>query len=365
MPSSRRSAPTPEEVAEAFVKVPNTGGPLAVTGDEGTDDDSIEENDIAARVRASLGVSPGDNVRVKLYRRGQFTRKLEWCEDFPPEAVMNGADELIRNTWGAGAYELRVTGSAGTLAKIQIDIAAKPQSAAQQNPAPAPAPAVSDVLAGVLERMADTQAQILARLSAPPPPAAPPLGMAEMLGMLATAKQLFVVPAPPPAAGIVEMAQQMRALKQLGEEFSPPAADPDSPMSMVNGLMGVIGEAIKARSGTQTPALPMPGVQLPSGFDTGTEPAGMASPAPAESAQDQTTRQFLEGVAQGVIQHATENKPAQECANWLAEVLPEEFDPMLKLPNWLDMLCGAMPALEPHRAYLLQVKPLLDAALVG
>jgi hypothetical protein len=362
---TRRAAPTPEETAAAFVQVPNTGGLVTLPDDE-TDDDRIEENDIAARVRASLGGMPGDNVRVKLYRRGQFTRKLEWCEDFPPESVMNGADELIRSTWGAGAYELRVTGSTGTLAKIQIDIAAKPQSI-NANPAPAApaAPAVSDTLAMILQSMADTQSRILEKLSAPPPPAAPALGMAEMLGMLATAKQLFVVPAPPPAAGIVEMAQQMRALKQLGEEFSPPAADPDSPLTMVNGLMGVIGEAIKARSAPQPPALPMPGVQLPSGFDTATEPDASASPntAAPDNASEAMTRQYLEGLAQGVIQHVTENKPAQECAQWLAEALPPEFDPMLKLPNWLDLLCGAMPALSPHRDYLQQVKPLLDAEI--
>ena len=354
-----RRAPTPEETVAAFVQVPGTAVQIH---DEETSIENLptEEDDIAARLRGVMGSAQSDNVRVKLYRRSPLSRKMEWCDDYAPDQVEAGAHELIRATWGAGAYELRVTGSTGTLAKILIDIAPRPERLTPQPPPPA----VSDALAGVLERMADAQAQILARLSAPPPPAPPPMGMTEMLGQLATAKNLFSQPPAPPQAGIVEMAQQMRALKQLGEEFSPPPPDPDNPMSMVNGLLNVVGEAIKSRAPQPQPQ-PMPTLQPPMSTLPDQFPAADgAADGAAETTEENTTRQFMEGIAQGVIEHATQNKPHTECANWLAEVLPDEFLPALKLPNWLDLLCGAMPAMTAHRDYLTAVKPHLDAELI-
>lgn len=366
MATTRRQAPTADEVAAAFVQIPNTA--LAVSTEN--EDDEIEEGNIATRVRAALGGLPGDNVRVKLYRRGQFSRKLEWCQDYPPDEMLNGGDELIRAHWGAGAYELRVTGSAGTIAKMQIDIAARPERVNPATPTHAPAPAVSDALAGVLERMADMQGQILARLSAPapqPPPAPPPMTMQDMLGMLATARTLFAVPPPPPAAGIGELAQQIRAIRELSDDLSPQKeADPDSPGAMVGGLLSVIKSALDMRNPQQNPAQsaqPFPTLTVPQTMNATDPTQQQTEQSQTASAAEANAGEYLAGIVQGFDAFARENKPPQECAQWLYQVLPDEMIPMLGLPNWMNMLLTAMPALEQHKAYLMAVKPLLDALL--
>lgn len=359
-----RKAPTAEETAAAFVQIPNTGGLI----DPMLDDES-EEDDIASKVRAALAQVPADSVRAKLFRRQAHTRKLEWCEDYTPEEMMTNPQAVIRDTWGPGAYEIRLVGSTGTLARHQLDVAAP---TINRTPVPA-SPSVSDALGGVLERMASMQERILERLSTPqppPPPAPAPMGMTELLGLLATAKSLFAQPpAPAPADDIVTTVAKIRALKGLSEELNPQGGDPDNPMSLANNLLGVLGEAFKARSAApanSAPALPMPGIQIPTSLEgPASDMHNLESPAQqqpdAKSTQEETSRLFLEGLAQGVITHAAQSRSPADCAAWLGEVLPDEFVPMLKMPNWLDMLCSAMPALAPHRGYLEQVKPLLDA----
>jgi hypothetical protein len=217
---------------------------------------------------------------------------------------------------------MRVTGRTGTLAKILVDIAepAKPVASAA-------APTQTDALAAVMERMASMQERILERLSAPPPPAAPPVTMDNMLDTMITLRTVFAPPPAAPAVGIVEMAAQMRALKSLGEEFAPPAPpDADNPLTLANGLLGVLTEAMKSRTAPQSiPTQDFPPVQLPATMNTPPDDTG------PETTADQLARMTFEGLGAAVMDHATQGKPHAECAAFLAEALPDDLLPMLKL----------------------------------
>ena len=69
----------------------------------------------------------------------------------------------------------------------------------------------------------------------------------------------------------------------------------------------------------------------------------------------------FEGVLSRVQEMAAANAPAKDGAEFLYSVLPDEVLPVLKLPNWFDILATQAPQLAQHRAWLESVKPELDA----
>lgn len=339
------------------------------TGDDATTDnwgvqvpqpsaDEIAEESAGDQLRAVFAAAPGENMRVSLYRRDPKSRALQWCEDYTPEQAETGAHELIRESWGAGMYELRAIGKTGIKARVQIEIAQRLQ------PAAAPAAPQNDQLAQVLAMLAQGQQRIMEALTQRPEPVAPPT-MKDLLEQMALMKSVFAAPAPPaPVSGqsqsemLRDMVQTIKTLREVSEDVAPQKeGDPDNPMSMLPSLIELVKTGMQSRGGNAAHQDTPQQIRLPASLGQSEQPQTQES--------DPMIQLVLKGAAGELLRLAQSNAPAEQGGEFIHRALPDEFVPMLALPNWFDIVSNYTPELIPHRAWVEQAKAHADVLFSG
>jgi hypothetical protein len=325
--------------------------PVTMTPDEAAEESAGDQ------LRAVFAAAPGENMRVSLYRRDTKTRALQWCEDFTPPQVESGAHELIRDSWGAGMYELRAIGKTGIKARVQIEIAQKPQ-VTQTNPAPQ-----NDQLAQVLAMLAQGQQRIMEALTQRPEPVAPPT-MKEVLEQMVLMKTVLA-PAPAPAVApgqsqsemLRDMVQTMKTLREVSEDVSPKnEADPENPMSMLPSLIDLVKTGMQSRS---QPALQTPQqITVPQSIaHSGAEQTLNTEP---HTGNDSMIAMILRGASDELIRLAASGESPENGGDFIYRSLPDDLVPMLALPNWFEIVAHHAPALAEHRAWVEQAKAHAD-----
>jgi len=338
---ARARTPDTSEAPDHGVIV--NGGSGAI---ENREDDEAEENfDIASKIRDA--VSTGGRVYVRVFKKldgGTWAA----CRDFTPEEVLTGDLSVIRNEFGPGLYEMRVTGPTGFLARPKVEIAAS------LVPPPATAPAQSET-AQMLRAMLESQQAIMQRLAnpAPPPPAAPGLlqqlginNITEAIAVFSAAKSLFTPAAQAQApAGVAQQKSPLEQIREVLEvqrllrEDSPGGeSKEDSLISLLPQVLETIKTAASnQQAGAQIPALAMP--------------ASVASAheiAPTPTAQTDMNSEINVCMATAHKMLSIKKSPT-EIGNYLYEYLPDEAFALFNMPNWLDMLIQSAPQFAGYR----------------
>ena len=320
--------------------------------------DETAEDEIGQQLRAAFSAAPGESVRVALYRRDPRSRDLEWCEDFTPSQVESNAHDLIRESWGAGKYELRAIGRTGIKARVQIQIAEK------RIANPAAPPAQNDQLAQVLGMLAQGQNRILEALTHRPPEKT----LVQQLEELKLMRDVFAVPAAPAAApaqsnasALKEMVETMRMLKEVSAEVAPEKdADPDNPMTMIGPLLDVIKAGMAGKN--QASSTDMQPIALPVSLQQTEAHASVpqqSQPQPEEN--EPMIRLILKGAAGEMVRLASVGATPQTGGEFIYKSLPDDFVPMLSLPNWFEILTHHAPEMAPHRAWIEKAKAHADS----
>lgn len=357
-----------------------------------------EESAIADRVRDLVAQTPGDRVRLKLYRRDLKSSTMQWCDDYSPEEFESGDLAMIRDAWGAGLYELRIIGSTGIKGRVQISIAPKPESAV--------AVTRSDPMAGelgrVMQTLADSQAAILQALSQRPDPMAQ---MQQTIALMATMREAMGLNTPPAIAAppapqtiqssMMELIGALRAVRELSGEISPPA-DGENPMAMLGQILEVVKVAKQAEvsrpqlppptalHGARTPAprppvapVPRPqtptaptapkpaqAVSLPDTIAAAPNVAPIQAPQPAQEPAPMNAEQQmiseLRAALRNLVRLAATGQNPDAGGDLIYEQLPDDFLPYLNLPNWFDLVAQFEPAIIPHRAWMEAAKASAD-----
>ena len=323
------------------VAVPGNGAAIAQTEDE------MAEADIATRLRAVFAKAPGENVKVSLFRTDPRSRKLEWCENYSPDQIEDGAFDLVREAWGPGHYEIRAYGKKALLTRQELNIAPRPEGARIIQPA-APSREL-EALAQALQTIAQGQTAILQALTNQPAPAPPP-SMKEMLETMvlmrtAMGEGASKAPQQSQSAALKEMVETMRTLKEVAGEVAPKEQD-DSPTALLGSLLDVVKTGLGARQSQQLQ--PMPMLQQPA------------------SMQDESTEEnpmfklLMQGAAAKLIGLAQSSADPKEGGQFVYETLPDEIVGFLKMPNWFEMLAQFSPELAQHRTWVEAAKARAD-----
>jgi hypothetical protein len=308
---------------------------------------AAEEAAFAERVRAAMGVDAEDSYSMKLFRKGDG-KELIWLNTVSPDDVVGEPEIYMKTHHGGGRFVLMLIGRKGVLMRHNVTISGPPKITQSESQAPQE----SSATLKILESIAQSQTALMQLLSRPAPAPPPPPTLMEQIQLL-TALQTLTKPAASQGGNsITELAANVRALKELSGELGGGGEKDTSDVLMgaLPGLLDLIQTGMKQRQEQQT----LPAVVVPQS----------AQPAPAlqqptQQASDMEALAF-QGVIQKLVMMATQNAPALEGAEFLYEVLPNEVLPMLKLPNWFDILALQAPQLVPHRAWLETVKPELD-----
>lgn len=357
---------------------PLAGVPLAV----GMDDDA--EETAAERVASMLRNAAGTGADVKLYRDDNGS--LEYCAQFSPEEFESGSFELVRQRFGPGSYELRMYGNSGTahgqkrfglIARTKLKIA-------KETAAPMGVAGVPAGFAQVLETLANSQRQMMETLAAmkQEPRRDPAEEMSKMFGLMAAMREAMGIsnvapPAPAPQSSIGEIIKAVRELREVSNEINPPPTEPVEPglMDMLPKVLDLVkvGQAAQAAPGGLSGA-PFPPLTLPESIASapivGAPVGGVAAPVSVEPAASSAapepssaagldaqtvTMLRLRVYLDTLVKMAQDKTDPKAAADYVIENLPDELLELLDLPNWLDLLCGYAPVLDPHREWLQAV----------
>lgn len=323
------------------------------------EDDDASDSPVD-RVFAILDANrDAERAVVKLFRV-TGANKYEWCDDYPVPDFESGGFRMIRETWGPGDYEIRLygvnaRGMYGVLAKPRVTVAPSPNAV---KVAPA-APAVSPELLAMMRQMQEQNAAIVSALSQRPDPMA---NMQTTFAILAQAKDLFGGGSQKSSIG--EIVAAMRELRAVNEEINPaPPGDPDNPMSLLPGVFDLVKSAMENRAQVAATAPPVtlspafvPPVSLPATIAA----APVALPASEQpsnvdpNAMNVLTLMTLRAQFNELCALADRNADASEGAAMLYEKLPDDMIPLLRAPNWFEMLQQFVPeaATDARRAWL-------------
>lgn len=350
---------------------------------------TAEESELD-RVLALMTGSPEDRASLKLYRRIPGDSKGAYIDDISIHEYGERGLSYVREMYGPGSYILwlygphPVSGKVGRLAREQFTIEAARETGAVAVTNPA-----QSETAQILRMVAEQNAAILAALQARPDPSAQMRETLALMGAMREAMGLNVaapvaVPAPNPSAMLGELVGAIKQLREVSSEINPQnsQADPESPMALVGGIIDLVKTAVAnpqivatlqgANSGgnvvqplalpnSMTAAAPLPAD--PAHAEVITNPA----PAAALTPEQEMERAILQGALQGIVDMATQGADPAKGGEYIADTLPDELLPYLRLPNWFQLLTMAARSVgvdvAPHAEWIAQAKAHADRIL--
>ncbi len=330
------------------VSVPSASMPANLMQTEESEEDSL-----VAQVRAKLAQTSADGARFKLYRFHTLTKQREFCDDMAVDSL-DEIETLIRNTFGPGAYELRLITSTGVAGRWPLRIAELPSIKS----AAAPPSELSQML-GVIAAGQQQMADALTRLaSAPPPPQKSSAeSMTEMLTMMKLMREAMgagaAAPAASPLSSIKESLELIRELKGTAAEIAGDTKEADeSPMGVLMQFLGVAKEAIQAQRGAPAPyspaATPFPSVSLPPSLQ---QPA----PDPGDGSDEDDPEMFKRDLAH--LESMMQNGASVEDAGaYLYQNLPAMMVPLIDHPDFMQAIGQFSPVLAGNPQWCTAVR---------
>ena len=380
-----RRAPTATETAAAFGELEETAtvipGTRQLIAPETDDDTDEPEETPAERVARMIAQLRGDNgAVVKLYRI--VNGAMEFCDDMTPEDFEAGGMLMIRKSWGPGAYQIRVIGNrTDRNGRPQRNILARDNFKIAPEPATASTPAQNSELSQVLALMAQQnqanalQLQAIMEKLAERPAAPDPMAQFQnMMGMLATARELFKSDAPPPApqsskSSLGEIVDAMRELRGVASEILPPPESDNPIMATIGPVLEIVKAGMERNA--QAPALPapqpFPAIQVPQTLAPIQQaPRVIRQPQQPQPQQGQQPMNIPEefapliAVLDELLARATRGDDPAASAEYICDSLDDQALDLLEQPMWWALLSFQIPRVRPHQAWLTAAR---DAAI--
>lgn len=376
------------EMTEDFAaKVPLT--PVAVSAEISrqlqnlipeTPEEDEEESSPLSRVLATL--SDGDEkARVKVYKQDPRMKTFAYCGDYTPDQFEMGGENMIREDWGAGTFELRLYGTNANgryvvMAKPTIIIAEK-----QNNGSAAVSSPHASEVSQAIAILAEGQKAILQALTTQPQKD-PMEEMTRMLTLMTSMREAMGLNnAPQQKSTVGELVDAIKELRGASELISPSKDDaPTTLLGMAPAFLDTIKTALAARNGQSAmPETAFPALSVPSSI------AGAATPQ-FEQSNDatQTLPQnlqpeleddpdmleflaFASRLKKDFIPHAGNMEKVQDMAELLEAKAPEQFFEVLENPQWHELLTqyapqffpALVPVVATHKEWLSAVRDAL------
>lgn len=352
--ATRPPAPPADDDEETARPIPGTRALLS------PDPEPDAEQTVIDRLRAVMATTPADRVKVKLYRVDPKTPgRLAWCQDYTPAEFEAGDLEMVRETWGPGAYQIRIIGATGIAARSDVTISA-PLNA---NPAPAPQVAPDSGVSQALQMLAETQSAILQALQQRPDPMQQ---MMQQMQLLKTFRDVMGPTTPPvsapvssPVTQLQEMLTTMRLFKEAAKDIGGDESSEPSAMAMLPGLLDVVKTAMTPQQ--QQPFIPQP-ITIPASIE---QPSRNPAPIPVPETSESEPMGILvlRGLMQQLLAMAAGGEPVENGAEFIADKLPDELLQYLDLPNWFDILASFAPDVRAHEQWIRDAKARADEML--
>ncbi len=314
-------------------------------------EDEEPEQTSADRVAGMLQGASGDSLaRVRVYRLKDGS--LSYCKEYNCDQFEAGGLEMIRASFGAGNYEIRLyakhpeTGKFGIRARERIEIEA------DLSPTPvmlggAPQ-AHNSEMAQLLTALLTEQRQMREALTQRPDPMA---SLKETMGMMVMMREAMGVNTSPQKSSIMEAVEAVRMLRSVSEEFGPAEKDKEP------GMMGMASEilSIVKQSTAQAPApqsLPqMAPITLPSDM----QQAPVPGPVSDNQQDDDMILKLARDMAK-MVEMAKAGTDPEEAGVFVYENLPDEFLVDLKADTWFPDLCKYAKEFSPYQDWLTKVR---------
>lgn len=333
------------------------GGPLATGPDwrmpiAPSVADEIENEDLSAvdRVMSILaGASTRERIKVKLYRRVPNAPD-RWCADYGPEEFEAGGLQMIRDTWGAGTYQVRIygpneSGRSGILMREQIDIAEIPNANPVSNPA---APSGFEAL---MRTIAESNARILEALTRQPERVDPLEQFKQLAGIASVMRELVGGGAAKPPS-LVDHLRELQAARDLAQDLArgeEPKSEMDKLLAIAAPLVSTIAENVK-------PKTALPAIVAPASIAA----AAPAVPTPQENPQPESEGQLtmaqLQAAMAQLLTLAQQNADVESSAEHVATYIPDDLADLMESPIWWTLLKGFEPRVAPFEAWFKAVR---------
>lgn len=372
-PTSAVNAETIDDGEAATWQAPINGAAVSrfVARDETEGD---VETGIGDRIRDLVAQSGADRVKVKVYRRNPRTGKLDYCQDYSPDAFDDDGLSMLREDWGAGDYELRVIGSTGILARPSVSIAPLRTAPAVDNS--------NSEMAQMLRMLAEGQQRMIEALSTRPDPTVQLQSTLALMVSMREAMGLNQAPAPAQSmsSSLSDIVAAVRSLREVSNEITPKDPDPDNPMALAMPILEVVKTAMQNRQPQPQPqAQPQPQpvyvppvalqpIRVPASLQgatvQSTAPVHVSAPQPeSKPVNDPEPTKTPEQAAdelRGLLAHlvgmAQTDAPIETAAEFVADNLPDELLMLLESPYWFPFLSQVAPEVAPHESYFRKVK---------
>ena len=321
------------------------------------------------RVATLLDLAAGDDrAYVAVYRINKGQR--EYCRRYQPTEFEDGSFDMIRETFGAGEYELRLYGTNPGSGKFVVRRLTRISMADMKTNSDSNA--IPSGLAQMVQTISQGQQQMLDALvqMKQQPQKDPMEEMTKMLSMMTMMRE---------AMGINQMQQQkssigevVDAIKELrgaaAEVLPEKESEPESLIGMLPKVLDIVSQS-QSQNTAQNSIQNQPYMNVQpnqSGIlSTVTLPPTFAATAENQTTQDNDDMNpfgaiKLRGYAKNLCEFAEKTAPIDEAALYVYENIPDDLIDIMETDAWFAVFAAVYPAVKPYREYLQKVR---DAAL--
>lgn len=319
--------------------------------------DDMEETP-TDRVMALLTNAKGEGrAELNVYRIVNGER--QYCTKYKPEEFEEGTFEMLRSSFGAGDYELRLYATDPRTGRFNIRSLARVKIA--ESKMPSQGDALPSGLSQVLTTIAQGQEQMLRALvdMKQAPQKDPMEEMTKMLSMMTMMREAMGmnVPQSREKSSIGEIVSAIKELKGAAAEFSPQEEkEPDSLMGMLPKVLELVSasqqaQTVQPQQAIQTGVLSQ--VTIPGTVAAAHNPA--KEPQPEENVNIMTMIK-LKGYLKTLNDMAQAARPVEEGAQFVYDKLPDDLIEIMALDNWFELLSGVAGEVKPHEKWLKAVR---------
>lgn len=297
---------------------------------------------VVDRVAVALGDVAGDErayIYVARLERGTST----WCQNYTPQQYEDGGLAMLRAEWGAGDYDIRLyatkaeSGSFGIRARNSVSIATS-KSALASAPAPAASVGIDPVMRSILENLVQSNAAIIAALSqSKPAPVEPIIQFQQMLGMLASMREVFqpAQAVPSKSTSLIEQLKEMREVQSLMGD----GHDGDNLIAQLAPIVDLVKTAVERE---KTSDVNIPVVAIPS------------------SVTDLQIIMPFDDLLRSVENRARVKADPAQTAQFIVSNIPDNFADtfatIIESDDWLASLNRLIPNMSAHSEWLSLVR---------
>jgi len=333
------------------------------------DSEPPTEETSSDRVATLLDLAAGDDrAYVAVYRINKGQR--EYCRRYQPTEFEDGSFDMIRETFGAGEYELRLYGTNPGSGKFVVRRLTRISMADMKNNTETSS--IPSGLSQMVQTISQGQQQMLdAIVQMKQQPQRDPMEeMTKMLSMMTMMREAMGMnQMQHQKSSIGEVVDAIKELRGAAAEVLPEKeAEPESLMGMLPKVLEIVSQS--QNQNTASGAMQMqPSMTMQPGqsgiLSTVTLPPTFAATADNQTTQDDDDMNpfgaiKLRGYAKNLCEFAEKTAPIDQAAQYVYENIPDDLIDIMETDAWFAVFSAVYPAVKPHREYLQKVR---DAAL--